>query len=238
VALRPVRRRSVPDDVFDQLATDIVAGDLEAGAALPSERRLAEELGVSRPAVREALQRLSHAGLIEVRQGGVTTVRDFRRTAGLDLLPQLLAGGGEPDLDVVRSILEVRAETAPNIARRCAERRDDALVGELEAAVEQMAGQREDLASLQLTAHELWHRIVDGTDNMVDRLLFNALSTAYLPAMELLTDVLADEIADLDGYRELVEAIAARDGARAHAAAEQIVGKGTARGMDVLARLR
>jgi GntR family transcriptional regulator, transcriptional repressor for pyruvate dehydrogenase complex len=238
MALRPVRRRSVPDDVFDQLATDIVAGDLEAGAALPSERRLAEELGVSRPAVREALQRLSHAGLIEVRQGGVTTVRDYRRTAGLDLLPQLLAAAGEPDLDVVRAILEVRAEIAPNIAQRCAERRQEALVGELEAAVEQMATQQDDLANLQLTAHELWHRIVDGTDNMVDRLLFNALASAYLPALELLTEVMADEVTHLDGYRELVEAIAERDGAAARTAAERIVGRGTARGMDVLARLR
>jgi GntR family transcriptional regulator, transcriptional repressor for pyruvate dehydrogenase complex len=238
VALRPVRRRSVPDEVFDQLATDIVAGDLEAGASLPSERRLAEELGVSRPAVREALQRLSHAGLIEVRQGGVTTVRDYRRTAGLDLLPQLLAAAGEPDLDLVRAILEVRAEVAPNIARRCAERRDQALVAELDALVEQLAGQREDLAGLQLTAHELWHRIVDGTDNMVDRLLFNALAAAYLPALDLLTEVMADEVRDLDGYRELVAAVADRDPDRAHAAAQRIVGRGTARGMDVIARLR
>jgi GntR family transcriptional regulator, transcriptional repressor for pyruvate dehydrogenase complex len=238
VALRPVRRRSVPDEVFDQLATDIVAGDLEAGASLPSERRLAEELGVSRPAVREALQRLSHAGLIEVRQGGVTTVRDYRRTAGLDLLPQLLAAAGEPDLDLVRAILEVRAEVAPNIARRCAERRDQALVAELDALVEQLAGQREDLAGLQLTAHELWHRIVDGTDNMVDRLLFNALAAAYLPALDLLTEVMADEVRDLDGYRELVAAVADRAPDRAYAAAQRIVGRGTARGMEVIARLR
>ena len=47
--------------------------------ALPSERRLAEVLGVSRPAVREALQRMAQTRLLDVRHGGATTVRDFRQ---------------------------------------------------------------------------------------------------------------------------------------------------------------
>ena len=106
--LQPVSRRSVPDEVFDQLLAEVVGGEFEAGDALPSERRLAEVLGVSRPAVREALQRLAQTGLVEVRQGGATTVRDFRRYAGLDLLPRLLVRRGELDLAVARSILEAR----------------------------------------------------------------------------------------------------------------------------------
>ena len=92
--LQPVTRRSVPDEVFDQVLAEVVDGELEAGQTLPSERRLAEVLGVSRPAVREALQRMAQTRLVEVRQGGSTTVRDFRRTAGLDLLPRLLVRAG------------------------------------------------------------------------------------------------------------------------------------------------
>src|SRR5690349_15136281 len=57
--IQPVQRRSVPDDVFEQLAAEVVGGVLAPGAPLPSERKLAELLGVSRPAVREALQRLA-----------------------------------------------------------------------------------------------------------------------------------------------------------------------------------
>ena len=91
--LQPVTRRSVPDEVFDQVLAEVVDGELEAGEPLPSERRLAEVLGVSRPAVREALQRMAQTRLLEVRHGGATTVRDFRRYAGLDLLP---AAAGAP----------------------------------------------------------------------------------------------------------------------------------------------
>src|SRR6476659_8580567 len=89
VPLQPVLRRSVPDEVFDQVLDEVVSGALGPGASLPSERRLAEVLGVSRPAVREALQRMTQTRLLDVRHGGSTTVRDFRRYAGLDLLPRL-----------------------------------------------------------------------------------------------------------------------------------------------------
>ena len=118
--LAPVSRRSVPDEVFDQLLGEMVGGDLAAGESLPSERRLAEVLGVSRPAVREALQRLASAGFVDVRQGGSTTVRDFRRLGGLDLLPRLLLARGGLDLAVARSILEARAHVGPKIAELAA----------------------------------------------------------------------------------------------------------------------
>src|SRR3989337_1285403 len=108
MALKPVTRRSVSDQVFDQVLDEVVDGSLAAGEQLPSERQLAEVLGVSRPAVREALQRMAQTRLVEVRHGGATTVRDFRRAAGLDLLPRLLVRRGALDLGVARSVLEAR----------------------------------------------------------------------------------------------------------------------------------
>jgi GntR family transcriptional regulator, transcriptional repressor for pyruvate dehydrogenase complex len=52
VSFSPVSRRSLTDEVFDQLVAGIVSGELPAGEPLPAERRLAEALGVSRPAGR------------------------------------------------------------------------------------------------------------------------------------------------------------------------------------------
>jgi GntR family transcriptional regulator, transcriptional repressor for pyruvate dehydrogenase complex len=236
--LRPVHRRSVPDEVFDQLVDDIVSGDLRAGEALPSERQLAEVLGVSRPAVREALQRLAHAGLIEVRQGDATTVRDYQRSAGLDLLPRLLTAGGAPDLDVVRSVLEVRLTLAPDVARRCAQRREDAHLARLRQHLAELEAAEGDPAAAQPHVDGLWDAIVDGSANLVYRLLFNALQAAYLPTMALLTDALADELTDLDGYRMLVDAIDRGDGAQAAAIARRLVGRGTAGAMTALDALR
>jgi GntR family transcriptional regulator, transcriptional repressor for pyruvate dehydrogenase complex len=225
--LRPVTRRSVPDEVFDQLVDDIVSGDLGAGDALPSERRLAEVLGVSRPAVREALQRLAQAGLIEVRQGDATTVRDYRRSAGLDLLPRLLTVDGEPRLDVVRSIFETRLALAPDVARRCAARRDHDTAQRLRSSLAELEEVGADPLAAQPLVDELWDAIVDGSGNLVYRLLFNALQAAYLPVMPLLADAMADELTDLQGQRLLVTAIEDQDGAKAAAAARRLVGRGT-----------
>src|SRR5690348_3877759 len=120
MALTPITKRLVPDDVFDQLLNEVVDGSLAAGDALPSERRLAELLGVSRPAVREALQRMSATRLVEVRHGGATTVRDFQRYAGLDLLPRMLVRDGQLDPAVARSIIEARFAIAPSVAQMAA----------------------------------------------------------------------------------------------------------------------
>src|SRR5262252_3716050 len=85
-----IARQPLSAAVFDQLAERIIRGAFAPGAALPSERQLCAELGVSRTAVREALARLAQLRLIQVRHGGETRVLDFRATAGLDLLPHLL----------------------------------------------------------------------------------------------------------------------------------------------------
>jgi GntR family transcriptional regulator, transcriptional repressor for pyruvate dehydrogenase complex len=237
VALTPVSRRSVPDAVFDQLAADILGGELTPGTQLPAERRLAEVLGVSRPAVREALQRLAHAGLIDVRQGDTTTVRDYLRSAGPELLPRLLAGDGTPDLEVVRHILEARFALTPDISRRAAQRRSEAHLRRMHELIERMEEEVDDLPALQRTALELFSAIIDASGNVVYRLLFNALETAYLPAMDALAQVLAPEITDVATHRALVDAIDRGNGAQAAAIGRRLIGIGTASAMAALDEL-
>jgi DNA-binding FadR family transcriptional regulator len=222
MALKPVARRLVPEDVFDQLLGEVVDGELAAGDSLPSERRLAEVLSVSRPAVREALQRLSQARLVEVRHGGSTTVRDFRMSAGLDLLPRLLVRDGELDPSVGRSILQARQSIAPTVAAQAAETAGAAAAPALRAAVAQLE-QAADSEARQHAALGFWDAIVDAADSIVFRLLFNSLRMAYEPAIAALGPVMEAEVDNLDGYRALAEAVAAGDPAAAHAAADDLL---------------
>jgi len=67
--LRPVQKRTLTQDTFDQLFSHIQDGGLQPGDALPSQYELARQLSVSRPVLREAMQRLAAAGLVEVRHG-------------------------------------------------------------------------------------------------------------------------------------------------------------------------
>jgi DNA-binding FadR family transcriptional regulator len=226
VALQPVSRRTVPDEVYDQLLDELMAGGLGPGSNLPSERRLAELLGVSRPAVREALQRLAHAGYVDVRQGDATTVRDFRRDGGFDLLPRLLVAGGGLDLKVARSILEARAYVGPKIAELAAERAGDRLAGALEAAVIRLE-ESDDPVDRQRAALTYWEHLVEGADSIAFRLMFNSMRAAYLPMLDALAEVMAAEVEQVEAYRRVARAVIAGRGDLAHERAAQLLAVAT-----------
>ena len=224
--LSPVARRSVPDEVYDQLLGELLGGELAPGESLPSERRLAEVLGVSRPAVREALQRLVHAGFVDVRQGDSTTVRDFRRLGGLDLLPRLLLARGGLDLEVARSILEARAHVGPKIAELAAARGGPGVADHLARAVEELRAD-DDGVRRQHVALTFWGHLVEAADSITFRLMFNSMRAAYLPLVEALAPVMAAEVDRVDAYAALTEAVAAGDPDLARTRAADLLGAAT-----------
>lgn len=233
MALQPVNRRSVPEDVFEQILAEVLSGEMQPGESLPSERRLAEVLGVSRPAVREALKRVAAAGLVQVRQGDATTVRDFRRHAGLDLLPRLLIRDNQLDVSVVRSILEARLHNGPKVAELAAQRRSPDLIERLTDTIEALETDA-DAVEQQRHAMEFWDHIVDGADSIVFRLMFNTLRAAYEPALPALATLMAAEVGHSKSYRDLAAAIAAGHPARAEAAARRLLEPATAALMAAL----
>jgi len=222
MALKPISRRLLPDQVFDQILSEVVDGELEAGESLPSERRLAEVLGVSRPAVREALQRMAQARLLQVRHGGATTIREFRRFAGLDLLPQLLVRNDELDVGVARSILEARVAIGPHVAALAAERSTPALVDILNRAVDALESDADPVAR-QHSALSFWDHVVDGADSIVFRLMFNSLRAAYEPVVAALASHMEAEVGQIASYRKLVATIAAGEPDAALLAAQELL---------------
>lgn len=228
--LKPVRKQSLSDAVFDQLREQIVRGALTAGEALPAERALCEALDVNRGAVREALKRLAQARLVSVQHGGASRVLDYRSSAGLELLPDLLldqAGGFDPI--VVRSIVEMRSALAPDIARLAATRGGAALADALDAIVERMDDAHGDLPALQRIAMEFWSTLVDGTENVAYRLAYNSLRDAYGKCMDLLTGILADELGDRKSYRAIATAVRRGDARSAERLARTLTARGERR---------
>lgn len=220
-----VARRQVPDDIVDQLVGSMIDGSLDPGAALPSERRLAELLGVSRPAVREALQRLSASRLVDVRHGGSTTVLDYQRNAGLELLPRLLVRGGELVPVVARSIIEARLLVGPEMVRLAAGRAPGAAPAARQALTDAMAGLGAVIGPIarQRAALTFWDAVVDLADSIVFRLMYNSLRQAYEPALEALAVLLDGEVSDLDGYRAVTSAVLDGDAPGAAEATDKLL---------------
>ncbi len=230
MALQKIDRRTLSDEVFDQLSREIVDGRMEAGVLLPSERELVEVLGVNRGAVREALKRLAQSGLVQIQQGGGTRVLDYRQTAGLDLLGALMVrADGEVDVRVARSVMEMRSALAPDVARLAAKRRDEAVLVRLRGQVATMAHSPDDLAALQAASLEFWDALVHASDNVAYRLAFNTLRETYELIRGAMVIVMGDEVSDLQGHRDVLAAVVAHDESAARDAAATLVGRGAAR---------
>lgn len=113
-----VTRRSLVDQVIEQMREAIASGQWRLGDRIPAEPELIGTFGVARNTVREAVRGLAHAGVLEVRHGDGTFVRARDETTGV--LRRWLAPADLLDLLVARRGLEVEA------ARQAAERRTPA----------------------------------------------------------------------------------------------------------------
>jgi GntR family transcriptional repressor for pyruvate dehydrogenase complex len=208
--------------IHARLRGDILGGRYAVGEALPSERRLSEDLESSRHAVREALKRLQQAGLVSISQGGATRVRDWRRHGGLELLLDLAAEGEAPEaLHAPRAAMEMRACIGADAARRCAQRGSDELRAQLRARGEQFAAV-EDLAARNAHYEVLWDLIVGGADNIAYRLALTTLLERQRIA-SLKADAVAAELSDTHAVRALVSAIAGGDAGAAHTIARVVL---------------
>lgn len=205
VMFQSVNPRSRADEVERQLSAAILGGALAAGQTLPAERELAETLGVNRGAVREAIQRLAAAGLVQSRQGQGTRVLDFQREGGLDLLPGLLIQAERVHGPALRGLAELRTCIGVDAARRAARRQgeEEPLRAAMRTLEQAPAGTR------AAPALALWEAVIDRADNLAYRLAFNSLRRCYEPILGLVAPVLAAEVEDLDAHLHLGEAILA-----------------------------
>ena len=96
-----IRQRRLSDDIVEQLEGMILEGTLKSGERLPAERALAEQFGVSRPSLREAIQKLSAKGLLVSRQGGGNYVATSLGSTFSDPLLQLLESNPEAQRDLL-----------------------------------------------------------------------------------------------------------------------------------------
>ena len=111
--LKPIGKQRVAEEIVQQLRSLILRGHYATGDKLPPERKLAEELGVNRASLREAIKALEQMGLVKTRQGDGTRVLDFMQTAGVELVSHLVAGtpDGVPSVEVLEDAIVQLAAT-------------------------------------------------------------------------------------------------------------------------------
>lgn len=111
MGIRPIKRVSVSDQVFEQLKNQLMEGEWKQGEKLPSEGELTEMFGVSRVTIRNALQKLTALGLIETKLGEGSYVKKVDLGNHMNLLVPVAYLGTESLLEGLefRYVIETEA---------------------------------------------------------------------------------------------------------------------------------
>jgi GntR family transcriptional regulator, transcriptional repressor for pyruvate dehydrogenase complex len=132
---KAVRTSRLYEQIVQQIEESILKGALKAGDQLPAERELAQNFGVSRTAVREAVKALREKGLVEAYSGRGTFITNGTSQAirqSLDFMSRIDQLEGLAHLAELRQILE------PEIAALAAVRIEEQLLASMREAVATM----------------------------------------------------------------------------------------------------
>ncbi|MGC8493403.1 MAG: FadR/GntR family transcriptional regulator [Syntrophobacteraceae bacterium] len=213
--LTPIKPKRISDLVFEQLRDHIFKGQIKPGQQLVTERELAESLGVSRPTVREAINRLVTLGLLEHRQGQGTFV--VSPTAEHNPL-----GVPHDEAISLEDLLEVRLGLECNAVMMAARRATDEDLRDMERCLREMTA-RIEAGELGSDADVAFHMaIAYATKNMVQihimknfyDLLFYGIKSnlQYLYAEPATLEIIIRQ------HNDILKAICERDPDRASAA--------------------
>jgi GntR family transcriptional regulator, transcriptional repressor for pyruvate dehydrogenase complex len=139
-----VRTSRLYEQIVQQIEDSVLNGSLKPGDQLPAERELAQRLGVSRTAVREAVKALREKGLVEAYSGRGTFITDGTSHAArqsFDLMVKIGQQEGSPHLAELRLILE------PGIAALAAVRIEEEYLTAMREAVAVMDRAQKDPAA-------------------------------------------------------------------------------------------
>jgi GntR family negative regulator for fad regulon and positive regulator of fabA len=208
----------------EALVSAILGGEYPPGSALLAERQLAEALGVTRPTLREALQRLSRDGWLSIRQGKPTLVNDYRREGGLNVLTALVQHAPQLPRNFIPDLLDVRCVLAPAYARQAVARDSDAVLAALASA-----GTLPDTARAFASFDWALHRALTlASGNPIHTLILNGFAGFYEQMARRYFARPEARTASRAFYEDLRAAATARDGALAAQVTETMMTKSLA----------
>ncbi len=162
--LEPIKSTRIYEEIVRQIRALIADGQLKSGDRLPPERDLAERFRVSRTSVREALRALESTGLIEIRPGEGTFVREISVEALVEPLALVILTQRE----AIAELYEARRLLEPPIAALAARRASDEAIAELGRILDAQArevaaggtGLAQDAAFHTTIAHSAHNRAI------------------------------------------------------------------------------
>ena len=212
-----VRKRRVFEDVARQIQRLIVDGTLKPGELLPPERQLAEQFGVSRNSVRDAIRTLELSGLVVARHGEGNVVADVAPETLVAPLTTLLLRKRK----AVAELIDVRKILEPALAARAAVHATAEQIAHLEDVLRRQAEKTARGESTVEEDTEFHYTIAVAAGNGVVRRLLDVLMDLLRETRGRSLQVEGRLQRSLSGHRRVLQAIARRDPEEAERAVRQ-----------------
>ncbi|HEY8528830.1 MAG TPA: FadR/GntR family transcriptional regulator [Paenibacillaceae bacterium] len=201
----PVETHSLVVELTKRLLDYIFSGNVRPGDKIPAERQLSEALGVGRSAIREAIKALAVLGILEVRQGNGTYVRQTSSSLLTQSIEWGLLLGEKNTMDLVetRMLLEV------SIARLAARRWEGSELAELKEILERMKqGTLTDFVDADVQFHL---KLCDMAKNSVLKNMLSSIRNLLHTWIKCVIEKAGETAFSYRDHLAIYEAIARRD---------------------------
>lgn len=208
-----IRRNKVYEEVARQLERMILK-KLRPGDKLPSERELAESLGVSRSSIRDAIRSLELVGLVEPRQGSGTVVREISAGTLMNPLTNVL----RHKMELVGELLDFRKMLEPPLAARAATHASEDEVSEMEEILRRQEAKLRHAELAMEEDTEFHYAIAMASGNSVVLKVLDVLMDLLRDTRERSLQLEGRPQKSLAGHRKVLAAIKKKDAEAARAA--------------------
>jgi len=201
-----IRRNKVYEEVARRLE-EFIGARMKPGDMLPAERELAEQFGVSRSSIRDAIRRLELVGMVEPRQGSGTIVRELSVDSVLNPLTTVLVQKRK----LVVELLDVRKMLEPPLAARAASHASSGDVAEMEEILRRQDEKlRRGVAAIE-EDNEFHYTIAMASENSVVLKVLDVLMDLLRETRERSLQVEGRPQKSIAGHRRILIAIKRHD---------------------------
>lgn len=216
---------SLGDAVLKLLQKKIISGELKAGEWLPPERDLAEQLGISRGSLHQAILALEYQGFVSIIPRKGTVVCDYRKHPTPQSLSVIMNyGSTELEHNIFGDMMDFRVWMECECARLACTNIYESTLAEMEEIAESFVDEELDHTDLLYRFH---YRLTQASGNSIFSMIFRGFESAVRNLTEKSYSVMgADKSVTAELMKKLIESIKARDEEAAVADVRVLLGLG------------
>lgn len=185
MAFRKIDAPSIKELFATQMKEMILSGELQPGEQIPSERELADLMGISKTIVHEGIRDLVRMGFLTVIARKGVYVADYMTTGNLETLFAMMEFRGElPDKRIILNLLDMRIFLECPALKLLAEKRSDGDLEKLDSVLTLAREAKGDVSEFTKYLFEFHRDIAAMSGNAISPLIMNAFFTPSVRAWE------------------------------------------------------